>query len=243
MPAKREPETSAFDHPRSWVGVLLPLGFVAVAVGLLASPPLVHIPLGEPAVVDRAALVVAPHRVALPDPPRTLVGGVEENCNACHQIFQSSHASGESLSYHQDITLSHGLNNRCLNCHDPQDRERLTLRDGATVSFAQTPQLCSQCHGTVYRDWQRGTHGKTLGSWITGSEAQHRLNCNDCHDPHSPRYESMAPLPAPNTLRMGEQHSDPHHTPSGARESPLQRWLRDKKSNPDATPGIAGGHP
>lgn len=243
MPVTRAPDMPPNAHPGSWAGWLLPIGFGIIAVALFASPSRVNIPLGEAASIDPAALVVAPHRVALPDPPRTLVGGVEENCNACHQIFESSHVGGEPLSYHQEITLSHGLNDRCLNCHDPKDRERLTMRDGSTISFAQTPQLCSQCHGTVYRDWQRGTHGKTLGSWITGSESQHRLNCNDCHDPHSPRYQSMAPLPAPNTLRMGEQHADPHHAPAAGKESPLQRWLRDKKTKANADPGHTGGHP
>lgn len=242
MPNERELGSGA--HPRSWVGWLLPAGFAVVAGALFFGPSRVDIPMSEPAAFDRAALVVAPHRVALPDPPRTLVGGVEENCNACHQIFQSSHAGGEALDYHQEIRLSHGLNDRCLNCHDPSNRERLTLRDGGTISFSQTPVLCSQCHGTVYRDWQRGTHGKTLGSWVTGAEAQHRLNCNDCHDPHSPRYEGMAPLPAPHTLRMGHQDPSPHDAPVAGKESPLQRWLRDRRAGSHAAPEAgAGGHP
>ncbi len=219
-------------HPAAWTGWLLPLGFLAIAGALFFAPRAVDIPAAATPGVDRKHLEVVPLRVALSDPPQTLVGGAMENCNACHQVFESSHAGGAPLNYHQEIVLSHGLNNRCLNCHDPKDRERLTLRDGTTVPFSRTPMLCSQCHGTVYRDWERGTHGKTLGSWITGSPNQLRLSCNQCHDPHSPRYEPMAPLPPPNTLRMGEQAAHVHEVSPDPKQSPLQRLLKDRKTTP-----------
>ncbi len=206
-----------------FAGWVLCAGFVVLAGVLFASPRSVEIPIAPANAVDRSLLVVGPRREAMKDPPRLLVEGVPENCNACHQIFKSSHAGGEAINYHQELKLSHGLNNRCMNCHDAQDRERLTLRDGATVSFAESPRLCSQCHGTVYRDWEKGTHGKTLGSWVTDSQSQRRLVCNECHDPHSPKYEAMQPLPGPNTLRMGEQTLP--HSGEGKR-SPLQRWLK-----------------
>jgi hypothetical protein len=162
------------------------------------------------------------------DPAHVLIDGRPQSCNGCHQIFRSSHAAGVMPNYHQDVGLNHGLNNRCANCHDANERERLALRDGTTIGFADTPRLCAQCHGTVYRDWQRGTHGKTLGSWITHSDAQRRLSCNECHDPHSPRYQPYPPLPGPNTLRMGDQSEPLHQAPS--RHSPLQR----PPHNPDA---------
>ncbi|MBL9140747.1 MAG: hypothetical protein JNK53_02670, partial [Phycisphaerae bacterium] len=109
-------------------------------------------------------LAVGPGRIAMTDPAQIMVEGFEQNCNGCHQIFQPVPHTERALTYHQEIVLSHGMNDRCLNCHDADNREMLTLRDGSTVPFADTPQLCAQCHGTVYRDWQRGTHGKTLGS-------------------------------------------------------------------------------
>ncbi|QYK49289.1 MAG: hypothetical protein KF838_05410 [Phycisphaeraceae bacterium] len=175
------------------------------------------------------------------DPAHILVDGVPQNCNGCHQIFESSSPAGANLSYHADIRLRHGLNNRCINCHDPQNRERLTLRDGATVSIAETPQLCAQCHGTVYRDWERGTHGKTLGSWITGSAELRRLSCNECHNPHAPKFEPFEPLPGPNTLRMGTQHSSPSHD-HGEELSPLQRWLGKLDDASPNGPASKGGH-
>ncbi len=210
--------------PRTRYGWLLPLGFIALAAALVLTSQSIDIPLVASAQVERGDLAAGARRVAMSDPPQLMVNGISQTCNGCHQIFASASAAGAPRNYHGDLHLSHGMNNRCVNCHDPNDREKLTLRDGTTVSFAQTPQLCAQCHGTVYRDWQRGTHGKTLGSWVTQSEAQRRLNCNECHNPHSPRYEPYAPLPGPNTLRMGAQHGFEHHTEDSA-VSPLQRWL------------------
>jgi len=204
------------------LGWLLPVGFALLAAGLFAFSKPAPIPVHPAAAVDRAILVPGPARVAMSDPPRIAVEGVPENCNACHQVFKSAHPAGTDLSFHQDVTLQHGLNDRCVNCHDADNRERLVLRDGTTVPFTQTPQLCAQCHGTLYRDWQKGTHGKTLGSWVTGSAQQVRLNCNQCHDPHSPRFPTYTPLPGPDTLRMGDQSSHGGGEPS---RSPLQRWL------------------
>jgi hypothetical protein len=210
-------------HPTQWLRDLaLPVGFLLVAMLLWLSPRSAEIPVGSAASVEPAALLVQPRRSAMTDPPRIVVEGRSQNCNGCHQIFTSAHGGGERPNYHTEIQLSHGMNARCVNCHDPENRERLTLRDGSTVPYAETPMLCAQCHGTVFRDWQAGTHGKTLGSWVTGAAAQRRLTCNECHDPHAPRYMPMQPLPGPQTLRMGEAAAAQHEPPS---RSPLRRWL------------------
>lgn len=213
----------------SWMGWLLPVGFGVLAVVLFLGSGGSNIPLEPARQIDRTSLQVGPRRDSMTDPPHILVEGVSQTCNGCHQIFRSGSAAGTALNYHTDTRLNHGMNNRCVNCHDAENRERLVLRDGSTVSFAQTPQACAQCHGTVFRDWQRGTHGKTLGSWVTNAEAQNRLDCNECHNPHSPKYEAYTPLPGPNTLRMGTQGSARSHD-GGGEHSPLQRWLR----GPDA---------
>jgi len=132
------------------------------------------------------------------------------------------------------------MNTRCVNCHDVTNRELLTLRDGSTVAYAQTPLLCAQCHGTTYRDWQKGTHGKTLGSWKTDSASQRRLSCNECHDPHSPRYAPYEPLPGPNTLRMGMQAHEGGHGPE---RSPLRRWIHSTSTAPASIGPDTGDHP
>ncbi|MGD9688244.1 MAG: hypothetical protein AB7K52_05280 [Phycisphaerales bacterium] len=224
-----------------WTGWLLSGGFLLLAGGLLVASRRPDIPIEPPAAIAHADLAPGPRRETLADPPSIHVYGVPQTCNGCHQIFASASAARAELTFHQDIRLNHGLNDRCVNCHDERDRERLTLRDGTTVPFAETPMLCAQCHGTVFRDWQRGTHGKTLGSWVTGAPEQQRLNCNQCHDPHSPRYDPYVPLPGPRTLRMGASSSQPAHIP--ASESPLQRWLH--REHPSAKPDQVhdGGHP
>ena len=232
----QHPHTPSSPRPpagAAWLGWSLPVGFATLAVAMFATSRSSDIPLTQSAKVNPKDLVVGPRRVAMSDPPTILVNGQSQTCNGCHRIFDSAHPSGHQPNFHPTIQLSHGLNDRCVNCHDPRDRERLALRNGDTVSFAQTPQLCAQCLVTVFRHWERGTHGKTLGSWMTASADQRRLNCNECHDPHSPRYEPLAPLPAPHTLRMGEQTSQVHDIEAHD-ISPLQRWLHgaDERATP-----------
>lgn len=241
MPKSDADVTAGPPSSATWFGLLLPLGFGALALVLFSNSRQIDIPIMPAQTVDPADLKVGPKRVAMTDPAHILIDGLAQNCNGCHQIFKSGTHAGEVSNYHQDLRLLHGLNNRCVNCHDSEDRERLTLRDGATVSFAQTPQLCAQCHGTVYRDWERGTHGKTLGSWVTHSESQRRLSCNECHNPHSPKYDPYEPLPGPNTLRMGSQITTPSHD-HGDRQSPLQRWLQDLEATKSKQTPESEGH-
>lgn len=242
-----EPGSPALRAPEHRVGWWLPIGFLAVAALLATRSRGVAIPnAGEGGASERSIgrddprLVPAPRRIAISDPPSALVRvpspreahgalpELRENCRACHQIFPSRAPSPESGEFHR-IELRHGMNDRCVNCHDTGDRERLTLRDGSTVPFVDSPTLCAQCHGTLFRDWQAGTHGKTLGSWRTGSAEQRRLHCVECHDPHSPKYPAYEPLPAPNTLRMGEQRG--HGSSHAPDESPLRR-ARDRHAAP-----------
>ena len=236
----REPQ--ARKHATYPVARFLALSFVILAAVLFVLSGPAPVPLAPQVAVEPSALKSGPRRAAMVDPPSVLIAGAAQNCNACHQIFKSSSPAGAAPTFHTAVVLKHGMNNRCANCHDIDNREMLTLRDGQRVPFGETPLLCAQCHGTVFRDWQRGMHGKTSGSWVTGSPEQHRLTCNQCHDPHSPRYEPYRPLPGPNTLRMGPQES---HTGLEGKRSPLQRWLTQPKFDSSANPpaGQDGDHP
>jgi hypothetical protein len=225
----RETRSSADKSSGIVAGAALPIGFLIAACFFLIDPFRVEIPIAPSRVVDASLLSIEPRRTPQQDPPSVLVGGVAENCSACHQIFRSASPARAVLSYHTDVRLRHGMNDRCINCHDVDDRERLTLRDGTTIPFAQTPLLCAQCHGTVFRDWQRGTHGKTLGSWVTESTPQRRLGCSECHDPHAPGFPPIAPLPGPNTLRMGDQDA---HGGGRVSRSPLQQWMNESGAHP-----------
>ncbi len=195
--------------------------FLALAAWMFLTSPNVTVPRGEMHIVSRDLIVPGAPRQHMGEPPRATIGGFEHACNECHRLFSSPPIEKRTLVQHTHITLQHGMNNRCFNCHDKTNRERLVLHDGTLLPFDDVPRLCSQCHGTVFRDWQRGTHGKTMGSWDASSGRQHRLSCNDCHNPHSPAYKPIAPLPGPSTLRMGDQTHVEH---GGARHTPLRKW-------------------
>ncbi len=96
---------------------------------------------------------------------------------------------------HVEIRLRHDEEHRwCLDCHDAQNRDFLRLASGALVPFTESYRLCGQCHGTQYRDWKSGIHGKRTGYW---DGAKRYLLCVHCHNPHSPRFAPLQPLPPP----------------------------------------------
>lgn len=220
MGPRSDANTESADRATAFVDSILGIVFLGLAAWFITNPALPELPLAEGVEVSKAQIAPGARRAALQDPPATVVGGYSHNCNDCHRLFDSPPTPGRALLQHVGIQLNHGLNNRCFNCHDERNRERLVLFDGTTLSYEETPRLCAQCHGTVYRDWTRGTHGKTMGSWDASSGRQRRLHCNECHDPHAPAYQPIAPLPGPNTLRMGdqEQHDEGPH-----RHEPLSR--------------------
>lgn len=96
---------------------------------------------------------------------------------------------------HDDIALDHGSKERwCFDCHNPDDRDRLRLASGESIDFDESYRLCGQCHGTIYRDWRQGIHGRREGYW---NGAKSYLLCAHCHNPHAPRYQPITPLPPP----------------------------------------------
>ncbi len=207
--------------------------FLLLAMWFVLGWPSAAIPLEHQEPIDRAKIMPGARRSPMGEPPSVVIGGYVHPCNECHKLFDSPPVERRTLTQHTGILFSHGMNNRCFNCHDRKNRERLVMHDGSLLGFDEVPRLCSQCHGTVYRDWQEGTHGKTMGSWDETSGKQHRLNCNDCHDPHAPAYKPIEPLPGPRTLRMGDQTE--HATPQ-ERHIPLRRW---SMPGPEHAPGVS----
>lgn len=223
--------------PAGWA---LAVGFVALAAMFLfvsweSSPPeedLRAIRVGD--------LGPVPLRRSIGDPPAMVIDGFAHRCQDCHRLFESMPDVRRPIGFHTEIVLNHGLNSRCSNCHDLTNHDRLVLLDGSSAPFSRVPEMCASCHGTTYRDWQRGMHGKTLGSWDPGDSRFRRLSCIECHDPHSPAFHDFVPLPPPRTLRMGEPRL--HEAKSGRRD-PLEHWLsvhpdEQAPAAPDRTPGI-----
>ncbi|UCH82006.1 MAG: hypothetical protein JSW20_05105 [Nitrospiraceae bacterium] len=115
-------------------------------------------------------------------------------CSDCHADLEVNETRRE-LDFHEDIVLKHAEEQRwCLDCHNPADRDKLRLANGQLISFETSYHLCGQCHGTIFRDWKAGVHGKRTGYW--NGKKQYRL-CVHCHNPHSPRYKPIEPLPPP----------------------------------------------
>jgi len=204
-----------------WVVWCIGPVFIALAAWLAFAGPKADIPRGDVHLVPRESIRPGAFRTALADPTKAVVGGQQRPCSECHRLFAPANEQPRAMVQHKDVVMHHGMNTRCLNCHDGADRDKLVLHNGELVSFLEAPRLCSQCHGTVYRDWQKGMHGKTMGSWDASSGHLERLRCVECHDPHSPAYTPMEPLPGPNTMRMGDQT---RHEEPAKKHAPLRRY-------------------
>jgi len=185
--------------------VLVPVAFALFAAGLIWLDPLrFHSPVApaqtvpgwvtDPAPIRRARLV-----------PEVQIAGFTYRCSDCHRLFASPPQTKRQLTQHSEIALKHGINDRCLNCHHPTNRDAFTGDGGEELPYNQPYRLCARCHGPVYRDWTHGAHGRSEGYWDKSLGKQRRALCIECHDPHQPPFPPMPPAPPPNTLRMGPQ--------------------------------------
>lgn len=135
-------------------------------------------------------------------PPRATKGldlvksGWTYNCMECHKLFPARwRYDDRPFVEHKDITLRHGQNRFCLNCHHPTNRNAFADYDGTEIAQADVVKLCAKCHGTIYRDWEAGVHGRQNGHWDAAKGEKTRLRCIQCHDPHSPQFKDIVPLP------------------------------------------------
>ncbi len=101
------------------------------------------------------------------------------------------------LSMHTEIDLRHapGVIQWCFVCHDAKDRDKFHLVNGELIDFTESYRLCGQCHGTNYRDWKAGIHGKRIG-YFAGGKRTYFL-CVNCHNPHDPKFKPLKPEPPP----------------------------------------------
>jgi hypothetical protein len=134
-------------------------------------------------------------------PPRATKGldlvkaGWTYNCMECHKLFPARwHYDNRPFNEHKEIVLQHGENRFCLNCHHPANRNAFVDYDGAEIPQADVVNLCAKCHGTIYRDWQAGVHGRQNGYWNASLGSKTKLRCIQCHDPHSPQFKAIQPL-------------------------------------------------
>lgn len=151
-------------------------------------------------------------------PPRATKGldlvklGWTYNCMECHTLLKARWNYDRPMVEHKDIRLDHGNNRFCLNCHHPTNRNAWVDYDGAEIAQANVVQLCAKCHGTTYRDWNAGVHGRQNGHWDKTKGDKTKLRCIQCHDPHSPKFQAMKPLP-PLTYPARAAGADAAHAP------------------------------
>lgn len=114
-------------------------------------------------------------------------------CSDCHEDMDPNPTRRVLEEFHEEIVLNHGPKERwCFDCHDPDDRDSLRLANGIRIGFEESYRLCGQCHGTIFRDWREGIHGRRRGYW---NGVKTYLLCAHCHDPHAPHFREIAPLP------------------------------------------------
>ncbi len=102
---------------------------------------------------------------------------------------------------HRDMVFNHGLNLRCFNCHNCANLGTYINYDGSEIPGDTPVLLCRKCHGTTYRDWVAGIHGRTNGYWDASRGKQAKLDCNQCHNPHQPHFPRLVPRPSPAAAR------------------------------------------
>jgi hypothetical protein len=117
-------------------------------------------------------------------------------CHAEHLKAPYAKTTADLKEFHVGKAFAHGKL-VCGACHDLQDRERLHLADGTPLALAEVQQLCGQCHGTQARDYAKGAHGGMNGYWDLRKGPRTRNSCVDCHNPHTPKYPSYAPVQKP----------------------------------------------
>lgn len=145
---------------------------------------------GKPA----RAVPMADHQVEVPPPP---FSDGAFPCSDCHDPEIPVNTRRRELTMaHEEIVLQHDAEHRwCLDCHAPDNRDRLRLASGELIDFTESYRLCGQCHGDKYRDWRAGVHGRRSGMW-DGHKTY--LLCVHCHDSHAPAFKPIQPMPAPD---------------------------------------------
>ncbi|HEY6556572.1 MAG TPA: multiheme c-type cytochrome [Polyangiaceae bacterium] len=124
---------------------------------------------------------------------------VRVSCASCHSLRDAGplpSSTQELDEFHVGLTFRHG-SLVCASCHVQGRHDALHLADGELIPIQEALKLCTQCHGSQYRDYQRGAHGGMMGYWDTSRGQRYRNHCVDCHDPHSPKYEGTRPVAKP----------------------------------------------
>lgn len=169
--------------------------------------------LKSAAAVSQLAPVPASH--AGTNHPRVATGVIDYHgnettvaCATCHATREPDRSNGGGgktpQAFHQGLVYAHG-GQSCLSCHNSEGYDSLRLADGRKLAFADSQQLCAQCHGPQTRDYQHGSHGGMRGYWDKAKGDRTRNTCLDCHDPHAPAYPAWTPVFPPRDAAARQQ--------------------------------------
>jgi formate-dependent nitrite reductase cytochrome c552 subunit len=132
-------------------------------------------------------------------------------CATCHTTKPANTDAklGTALTlFHQGLVGKHA-NLSCVSCHNAADGYgTLRLADGKSLPYSEVMTLCAQCHGPQFRDYQHGAHGGMNGHWDLSKGPRVRNNCIDCHDPHAPKYPTVAPALGPHDRFLNKDGHD-----------------------------------
>ncbi len=113
-------------------------------------------------------------------------------CIECHTqpVTQMYSESGQKA--HWDIKLNHANGDamNCTTCHNGNDMNNLKSLTGTRIDFNSSYKVCAQCHANQFEDWKGGAHGKKVAGWAPPRAS---MTCVNCHNPHSPGFESRWP--------------------------------------------------
>ena len=121
-------------------------------------------------------------------------------CGDCHDPAAGPSAGDPTAApevHAGKVTLKHGANKRCFNCHNNAKRDFFAADGGGQIPYSKVETLCRRCHGTTYRDWTNGVHGRRNGYWDKSAGTQTPLACIACHNPHDPKFKPMSAAPPP----------------------------------------------
>lgn len=136
-------------------------------------------------------------------------------CSSCHEGTEPLQGDPKEKGvFHEKIELKHGRNQHCFNCHNRKQPADFSNFDGSPIKLADVQLLCAKCHGTQFRDWNNGAHGRRTGHWDVAKGGPKQTVCIACHDPHWPVFKPLKAAPAPhvNPRSYGQRvHDDAGH--------------------------------
>ncbi len=136
-------------------------------------------------------------------------------CKSCHEGTERLQGDPKEKGvFHEKIELKHGRNQHCFNCHHRLQPADFADFDGAPIPLGKIELLCAKCHGTTYRDWGLGAHGRRSGAWDKNKGGPKPEVCIACHNPHWPIFKALEAAPAPHVNPRTPKNAPEGHAAS-----------------------------